>query len=84
MTNKSAKKLFNYIYDTLNSSTPEIYLIHYINSDGDLYVVKKVEWVQDEGGYLIHLKSEYLIQVWAEEIDESEIIVYKMINWNKV
>lgn len=84
MTNKSAKKLFNYIYDTLDSSVNEIYLIHYINSDGDCYTVEKVEWVEDEGGYLIHLKSDYLIQVWAEEIDESEIFVYKLINWNKI
>lgn len=84
MTNKSAKKLANYIYDTLESSVPEVYLIHYINSNGEVYTIDKVEWVQDEGGYLIHLKSEDLLQVWAEEIDESEIIVYKLINWNKI
>lgn len=84
MTNKSAKKLFNYIYDTLSSSFDEIYIIHYVNPDGDCYVVEKVEWVEEEQGYLIHLKSDYNIQVWAEEIDESEIFVYKMINWNKV
>lgn len=84
MKNKSAKKLFNYIYDTLESNVPEIYLIHYINSDGDVYLVEKVEWVEDEQGYLIHLKSDYHIQVWAEEIDESEIFVYKLINWNRI
>ena len=84
MINKSAKKLFNYIYDTLSSSVNEIYIIHYVNPDGDCYTVEKIEWVEDEGGYLIHLKSDYLIQVWAEEIDESEIFVYKLINWNKI
>ena len=84
MTNKSAKKLFNYIYDSLDSSVSEIYLIHYINSDGDVYTVDKIEWVEDEGGYLFHLKSDYLIQEWAESIDESEIFVYKLINWNKI
>ncbi len=84
MTNKSAKKLFNYIYDTLSSSINEIYIIHYVNPDGDCYVVRKVEWVEEEQGYLIHLKSDYHIQVWAEEIDESEIFVYKLINWNKI
>ena len=56
MKNKSAKKLFNYIYDSLDSSVSEIYLIHYINSDGDVYTVDKIEWVEDEGGYLFHLK----------------------------
>lgn len=84
MKNKSAKKLYNYIYDTLESSVPEIYLIHYINADGDCYIVEKVEWVEEEQGYVFHLKSDYLIQVWAEEIDESEIFVYKLINWNKI
>lgn len=83
MTNKSAKKIQNYIWET-ESSSDSVYIVHYVNPDGDCFIVEKVEWVEEENGYLIHLKSDYLIQVWAEEIDESEIFVYKMINWNKI
>lgn len=83
MKNYSARKLQDYILET-ESSSGGVYIIHYVSPDGQCYVINKVEWIKEEEGYLVHLQSEEDMQVWAEEIDESEIFVYKMINWNKI
>lgn len=83
MNNKYSRILWNYIKDT-ESSLPDVYLIHYIDENGERFKVKQIEWDTEERAYLFTLDTKDFIQMWGEEIDDSQIFVYKMINWNKI
>lgn len=81
MNNRLASRLQDYIYDSESNTFPEIYLIHYVDSDGNCLEVKEIEWFQEEHCYLFHFNDLEQTQLWSDEIHEENIFVYKLIDW---
>lgn len=82
MTHKLAKRLFNYHCDSNTDSHPNIYLIHLIDENGEISNVIKIEYEFQTFRFTFEFGDE-VFQFWEEEIDESQIFVFKQINWNK-
>lgn len=83
MNKKLARKLFNYHLGTGTDSHPDIYIIHLIDENGQAFNVIQVDYLLD-GYRFTFSQGEEVFQLWEEEIDESQIFVFKQINWNKI
>ena len=83
MTHKLAKKLFKYYCDTTSESSPNIYIIHLIDENGEISHVVKIDYVLSTYRFTFEFGEE-VFQLWEEEIDESQIFVFKQINWNRL
>lgn len=86
MNRKQARKLWNYFCDTTSESSPNIYVIHSIDSNGEVFnVINIEELIEEYGGFKFTFsQGDEVFQLWEEEINESEIFVFKQINWNKL
>lgn len=83
MTRKQAKKLWNYFCDTHSESSPDIYIIHLIDENGQIFNVINIEYLQKAFRFTFEFGEEPFF-LWEEEIDESQIFVFKQITWNKI
>lgn len=83
MNKKQAKKIWNYYCITNLESHPNIYLIHLIDENNSMFNVINIEYLQDAFRFTFS-QGEEVFQLWEEEIDESQVFVFKQINWNKV
>ena len=83
MNHKQAKKLFNYLYDSNSESSPNIYIIHLIDENGEISNVINIEFLLGTFRFTFEFGEEPVL-LWEEEIDESQIFVFKQINWNKI
>lgn len=83
MTIKQARKLWNYFCDTQTESCRDIYIIHLIDANAQVFQVMNIERLDKDFKFTFSLDDE-VFQLWAEEINESEIFVFKQINWNKI
>lgn len=83
MTHKQARKLFGYYFDTIAETSPHLYIIHLINENGEISNVIKIECILSAYRFTFEFGDE-VFQLWEEEIDESQIFVFKQINWNRL
>ena len=83
MLNKQARKLYNYFYDSNSEFCPNIYIIHLIDENGEISNVINIEPILSAFRFTFEFGEEPFL-LWEEEIDESQIFVFKQINWNKI
>lgn len=83
MTHKQAKKIWNYYCVTNLESHSNVYLIHLIDENGEISHVIKIDYVLSAYKFTFEFGEE-VFQLWEEEVDESQIFVFKQINWNRL
>lgn len=82
MTNKSVRKLQEYLFKTESSSYKDIYMLHWLTpNDNEYWTIDSIEWIDDESGYLFRFKECHSSPLFSEEIDENDIFIYKTVNW---
>lgn len=83
MNCKQAKKLFNYFCDSVSEVSPYTYIIHWINENGEIFNLINMEYILSAYRFTFEFGEESFT-LWEEEIDESQMFVFKQINWNKL
>lgn len=83
MNRKQARKLWNYFCDTMSESSPNTYIIHLIDANGEIFNMIQIEYLEKDFKFTFSQGDE-VFQLWEEEVNESEIFVFKQINWNKL
>ena len=81
MNIKEIKKLYNLVLD-LQVLDGELYIIHYIDSDGEVYPIIDIQKI-DDVGYIIVWEGESPIWSSWEDLSAEHIYVYKEVFWNK-
>ncbi len=81
MTYTELKRLWNIVQDSNSTSCDEIYVIHYIDGNGELYIIQDIE--RDGEDVLITWKYDNKPNYAGyEDLDATSIYVFKDIEWN--
>lgn len=70
------------MFKTESSSNRDIYMLLWMTpNDNEYWTIGSIEGIDEQSGYFFRFKEFHGNLLFSEEIDENDIFVYKMVDW---